>query len=121
MANLKLFPNQPAEKLAADLRRAFSGIVAGNVKEMGIREIREKGPYQLQGDADLMHRMDELLQGFVAQQHEAARQRLHPLLRNHQITHQEGSLRAAGIIMSLHLLIIDALNLIRRLRRAVLS
>ncbi|BAN99399.1 hypothetical protein E05_46330 [Plautia stali symbiont] len=35
MANLKLFPNQPAEKLAADLRRAFSGIVAGNVKEMG--------------------------------------------------------------------------------------
>lgn len=68
MANLKLFPNQPAEKLAADLRRAFSGIVAGNVKEMGIREIREKGPYQLQGDADLMHRMDELLQGFVAQQ-----------------------------------------------------
>lgn len=67
MANLNLYTHQPAEKLAADLRRAFSGIVAGNVKEMGIREIREKGPYKLHGDADIMHRMDELLQGFVAQ------------------------------------------------------
>ena len=68
MANLKLFPNHLAEKLAADLRRAFSGNVAANVKEVGIREIREKGPYKLHGDADIMHRMDELLQGFVAQQ-----------------------------------------------------
>jgi len=33
MANLKLYPDQPVEVLAADLRRAFSGIVAGNVKE----------------------------------------------------------------------------------------
>ncbi|MGK3144219.1 nucleotide 5'-monophosphate nucleosidase PpnN [Pantoea sp. C2G6] len=68
MANLNLYTNQPPEKLAADLRRAFSGIVAGNVKEIGIREIREKGRYKLHGDADIMHRMDELLQGFVAQQ-----------------------------------------------------
>ena len=68
MANLNLYTNQPPEKLAADLRRAFSGIVAGNVKEMGIREIREKGRYKLHGDPDIMHRMDELLQGFVAQQ-----------------------------------------------------
>ncbi|MDF4886572.1 DUF3412 domain-containing protein, partial [Vibrio parahaemolyticus] len=30
MANLKLSPDQPVEVLAADLRRAFSGIVAGN-------------------------------------------------------------------------------------------
>ncbi|MGQ7171978.1 pyrimidine/purine nucleotide monophosphate nucleosidase domain-containing protein, partial [Escherichia sp. R-CC3] len=29
MANLKLYPDQPVEVLAADLRRAFSGIVAG--------------------------------------------------------------------------------------------
>ncbi|NBB54375.1 DUF3412 domain-containing protein [Pantoea vagans] len=68
MANLNLYTNQPPEKLAADLRRAFSGIVAGNVKEMGIREIRVKGRYKLHGDPDIMHRMDELLQGFVAQQ-----------------------------------------------------
>ncbi len=30
MANLKPYPDQPVEVLAADLRRAFSGIVAGN-------------------------------------------------------------------------------------------
>lgn len=68
MANLNLYPDQPAEQLAAALRRAFSGIVAGNVKDVGIRAIKEKGPYKLHGDPQLMHRMDELLQGFVAQQ-----------------------------------------------------
>ncbi len=67
MANLNLYTSQPAEQLAADLRRAFSGIVAGNVKEIGIREIREKGPFRLHGEPDIMGRMDELLQGFVAQ------------------------------------------------------
>jgi len=67
MANLNLYTSQPAEQLAADLRRAFSGIVAGNVKEVGIREIREKGPYKLHGEPEIMRRMDELLQGFVAQ------------------------------------------------------
>ena len=67
MANLNLYPDQPPEKLAAALRRAFSGIVAGNVKEMGIREIRQKGPYKLHGDPAIMRRMDDLLQGFVAQ------------------------------------------------------
>ncbi|MCW1873841.1 MULTISPECIES: nucleotide 5'-monophosphate nucleosidase PpnN [Erwiniaceae] len=68
MANLNLYPDQPAEQLAAALRRAFSGIVAGNVKDVGIRAIKENGPYKLHGDPQLMHRMDELLQGFVAQQ-----------------------------------------------------
>ncbi|MCU5774673.1 nucleotide 5'-monophosphate nucleosidase PpnN [Erwiniaceae bacterium BAC15a-03b] len=67
MANLNLYPDQPPELLAAALRRAFSGIVAGNVKEMGIREIKEKGRYKLHGDPQMMHRMDDLLQGFVAQ------------------------------------------------------
>ncbi len=67
MANLNLYPDQPAEQLAASLRRAFSGIVAGNVKDLGIREIKEKGPYKLHGDPEMMRRMDDLLQGFVAQ------------------------------------------------------
>jgi len=53
--------------LAADLRRAFSGIVAGNVKEVGIRAIEAAGPYMLHGDRAMMRRMDDLLQGFVAQ------------------------------------------------------
>ncbi|MEM6162121.1 nucleotide 5'-monophosphate nucleosidase PpnN [Erwinia sp. P6884] len=67
MANLNLYPDQPAEELAASLRRAFSGIVAGNVKDVGIRAIKEKGPYKLKGDREMMRRMDDLLQGFVAQ------------------------------------------------------
>jgi predicted Rossmann-fold nucleotide-binding protein len=67
MANLKLYPDQPVEVLAADLRRAFSGIVAGNVKEVGIQAIEQYGPYKLHGDPEMMRRMDDLLQGFVAQ------------------------------------------------------
>jgi predicted Rossmann-fold nucleotide-binding protein len=67
MANLNLYPDCPAEQLAADLRRAFSGIVAGNVKEMGIQAIEKHGPYKIHGDPNLMKRMDQLLQGFVAQ------------------------------------------------------
>ncbi|PWC21375.1 LOG family protein [Brenneria roseae subsp. roseae] len=68
MANLNLHGNQPPEELAAALRRAFSGIVAGNVKEVGIRAIEEQGPYKIHGDTQLMKSMDRLLQGFVAQQ-----------------------------------------------------
>ncbi|WP_455820098.1 nucleotide 5'-monophosphate nucleosidase PpnN [Pseudomonas cerasi] len=67
MANLNLSPDQPAERLAAALRRAFSGIVAGNVKDVGIKAIQEKGPYKLHGAPEIMLRMDDLLQGFVAQ------------------------------------------------------
>ncbi|WP_029684451.1 nucleotide 5'-monophosphate nucleosidase PpnN [Tatumella saanichensis] len=67
MSALNLNQDQPKEKLAADLRRMFSGIVAGNVKEFGIREIRNHGPFKIHGDADIMHRMDEMLQGFIAQ------------------------------------------------------
>lgn len=67
MANLDLHPNQPAEKLAASLRCAFSGIVAGNVKQEGIHRIEQFGPYKIHGDASIMHYMDELLQSFVTQ------------------------------------------------------
>lgn len=67
MANLNLYPDQPAEQLAAALRRAFSGIVAGNVKENGIQAIEQFGPYKLHGEPQMMKQMDSLLQGFVAQ------------------------------------------------------
>ncbi|VAW42719.1 LOG family protein YgdH, partial [hydrothermal vent metagenome] len=43
MLNLNLNQNQPVNELAADLRKAFSGIVAGNVKEFGRQQIEEKG------------------------------------------------------------------------------
>ena len=56
-----------AHELAADLRRAFSGIVAGNVKEDGMRRIEAFGPFQINGDADIMQALDALLRAFVEQ------------------------------------------------------
>ena len=46
-ARAALYHDQPAHELAADLRRAFSGIVTGNVKENGVRAIEKLGPYEL--------------------------------------------------------------------------
>ncbi|MDP2574064.1 nucleotide 5'-monophosphate nucleosidase PpnN [Vibrio penaeicida] len=68
MANLDLHLNQKPEVLAAKLRQAFSGIVAGNVKAEGIREIKRKGPFIIDGDPALMKKMDRLLSDFVEQQ-----------------------------------------------------
>ena len=67
MAGLALHRNQPAHELAANLRRAFSGIVSGNVKEEGIRAIEAHGPFLLHAEPDLMRQLDEMLSSFVAQ------------------------------------------------------
>ncbi|MBV5318714.1 MAG: LOG family protein [Desulfobulbaceae bacterium] len=67
MSLLDLHKGQPPHLLAANLRRAFSGIVAGNVKEAGIRAIEEKGVFELRGDARIMQPLDTLLTAFVAQ------------------------------------------------------
>lgn len=67
MASLDLHLNQRPENLAASLRQAFSGIVAGNVKAEGIREIERHGPFELDGDSELMKKMDRLLKDFVSQ------------------------------------------------------
>jgi pyrimidine/purine-5'-nucleotide nucleosidase len=67
MRALDLRRAQPAHELAANLRRAFSGIVTGNVKEWGIQAIERDGPYELAGDREIMQLLDELLAAFVAQ------------------------------------------------------
>ena len=67
MAGLNLTRNQPVHELAANLRRAFSGIVAGNVKAHGIQLIEEHGPYELRGEKGIMDPLDRLLQAFVEQ------------------------------------------------------
>ncbi len=67
MAALALHRDQPRERLIADLRRAFSGIVAGNVKDTGIRAVEEHGPFELRGDHEVIQGLDSLLQQFVAQ------------------------------------------------------
>ncbi|GGE46832.1 LOG family protein [Halopseudomonas oceani] len=67
MEALQLTLDVPPHELAANLRRAFSGIVAGNVKDKGIRLIEEHGPYRIHGDPRIMQPLDALLQAFVDQ------------------------------------------------------
>jgi pyrimidine/purine-5'-nucleotide nucleosidase len=67
MRNLKLHKTQPLHLLAANLRRAFSGLVAGNVKEPSIRAIEKYGKFEIQGDPQIMDPMDALLASFIAQ------------------------------------------------------
>ena len=57
----------PIHDLAANLRRAFSGIVAGNVKEEGVMAVKKYGVFQINGDSDIMHAMDKLLSNMSAQ------------------------------------------------------
>jgi len=68
MLNLELHPDQETHLLAANLRRMFSGVVAGNVKADGIRSIEEHGHFEIRGDAQIMEPMDTLLASFVSQQ-----------------------------------------------------
>jgi pyrimidine/purine-5'-nucleotide nucleosidase len=67
MRALELRRDQPVHQLAANLRRAFSGVVTGNVKDFGIQAIERHGPYELAGDPAIMQLLDELLAAFVAQ------------------------------------------------------
>lgn len=67
MASLALHKDQGAHLLAANLRRAFSGVVAGNVKDEGIRAIEEKGLFEICGDHSIMEPLDSLLASFVQQ------------------------------------------------------
>ncbi|MGQ8366279.1 nucleotide 5'-monophosphate nucleosidase PpnN [Glaciecola sp. 1036] len=67
MAALDLSLDQSAGDLAANLRKCFSGIVAGNVKAEGVKQIHAKGPFVLKGDKTLMAHMDKLLTSFVEQ------------------------------------------------------
>jgi hypothetical protein len=67
MENLDLHFQQDKARLAANLRKAFSGIVAGNVKKDTILNIEQHGPFSLSGDAKLMSMIDKLLNAFVRQ------------------------------------------------------
>lgn len=67
MAALEIDSALPVHELAANLRRAFSGIVAGNVKPRTLQAIREKGKFCISGEAAIMESLDRLLASFVAQ------------------------------------------------------
>jgi len=67
MRNLELHKNQERHLLAANLRRAFSGVVAGNVKDEGIRAIEQHGHFEIRGDTSIMEPVNALLTSFVRQ------------------------------------------------------
>ncbi len=67
MRGLALQKDQESHVLAANLRRAFSGVVSGNVKEEGILAIEKHGHFELNGDIEIMDPMDALLSAFVEQ------------------------------------------------------
>jgi len=67
MVTLELHKHQDRHLLAANLRRLFSGVVAGNVKDEGIRAIEQYGHFEIRGEPSIMEPMDALLTSFVAQ------------------------------------------------------
>lgn len=67
MASLNLTFDQPKHLLAAELRKAFSGIVAGNVKAYGIEAVEKHGPYQIKGDPKITAALGRILELLVRQ------------------------------------------------------
>ena len=67
MAALDLRSDQPAVDLAVNLRRAFSGVVTGNVREQGVALVARHGPFELKGDPAIGTALDNLLRDFMAQ------------------------------------------------------
>ena len=67
MANLHLHRDLSSADLAANLRKVFSGIVAGNIKADTIAQIAEKGKFKLTGDPELITMVEQLLEQFIAQ------------------------------------------------------
>ena len=67
MANLILDSSLSTATLASNLRKAMSGIVAGNVKTFGLEQIRLHGPYKLKAQKKMLDKLDVLLRSFVAQ------------------------------------------------------
>jgi len=65
MCSVQIDRSLPLHELAANLRRVFSGIVAGNVKPEGLAAIRCHGHFEISGEPEVMRSLDELLAGFV--------------------------------------------------------
>jgi len=65
MHALQLSRDLPLHERACNLRRLFSGIVAGNVKPEGVAAIRRHGPFEISGEPEILESLDELLGAFV--------------------------------------------------------
>lgn len=67
MKTLDIDDALPKHILAANLRRAFSGIVSGNVREDTAALIEKEGPFEITGSTNIMNLLDDLLAAFVEQ------------------------------------------------------
>ncbi len=65
VADLDLDPGLPRHEIAVNLRRAFSAIVTGNVKDYGIRMIERDGPFELRCGREVKRALDKLLDRMV--------------------------------------------------------
>ena len=67
MRALDLNEDLPVHELAANLRRVFSGIVSGNVREDTAEQIERHGPFEIDGSKRIMTLLDDLLTDFVSE------------------------------------------------------
>jgi hypothetical protein len=67
MRSLNIADDLPPHELATNLRRAFSGIVSGNVREDTAELIDQEGPFEIEGSRRIMGLLDDMLAGFVAE------------------------------------------------------
>ena len=67
MRSLEIGEGMPTHALAVNLRRAFSGIVSGNVRDDTIADIERDGPFEIQASGRYMVLLDRLLASFVSQ------------------------------------------------------
>jgi len=66
--NLQLGKNLARHLLASNLRRLFSSVVSGNVKDEGIRTVEQHGPFEIYAETRVAEPLDSLLASFVDQQ-----------------------------------------------------
>jgi len=66
MRTLEISDDLPTHELAANLRRAFSSIVSGNVREDTAAQIEQHGPFEIHGSSRILSLLDELLSSFVS-------------------------------------------------------
>ena len=55
MSSLYIHFEHPQHEIASSLRKIFSGIVSGNIKEEGVLFIEKNDPFQITGDHKIMH------------------------------------------------------------------
>ncbi|HYQ29568.1 MAG TPA: pyrimidine/purine nucleotide monophosphate nucleosidase domain-containing protein, partial [Polyangiaceae bacterium] len=67
MASLRLHRDQEGFVLARELRKLFSGIVAGNIKQPTVNRIKQFGPFEITAAPAITEPIDRLLNSFVEQ------------------------------------------------------